>query len=141
MKKPIVAILIAISFFAGCKDNDRNTDSKPENDIDAARSFIRAALDGDYDKARTFVVNDTLNLQSLDGFERVYDRMSPEEKNKYKGASIHILDKKVIDTATSIIYYSNSYRNQSDSLKVIKQGGNWLIDFKFIFQSKPDSLQ
>ena len=126
-------------FFA-CNETDRGT-GEPENDIDAARAFIRAALDGDYDKARTFLVNDSLNRQDIDISERLYkERMSPEEKNKYRGASIHIHETARLNDSTSIVYYSNTYRNQKDSLKVIRSDGKWLIDFKYIFKHKPDSL-
>lgn len=141
MKRIFIAALVLVSFITGCNDSDRNTDADPENDIDAARSFIRAALDGDHEKARTFLVNDTLNQQYLDMSERLYDRMSPEEKNEYRGSSIRFFDKKVVDSVTSIVYFSNSYRNQRDSLKVIKTGDKWLIDFKFIFNQQPDSLR
>jgi Domain of unknown function (DUF4878) len=140
MKRILIASLLLLSFLTGCKDTDRTT-GEPENDIDAARDFIRAALDGDYDKARTYLMDDSLSHEDLDASERLYkERMTPEEKNKYKGASIRIYEKKVVDSVTSIIYFSNTYRNQRDSLKVIKTGDKWLVDFKYIFKHKSDSL-
>lgn len=140
----IIRIFSLILLFAitACKDTDRTKSGEPENEIDAARDFIRAALDGDYDRARNYMVKDSLNLQDIDVSERLYkERMSPEEKEKYRGASIHIHETTRLNDTTSIVYYSNTYRNQKDSLKVIKIGGKWLVDVKYIFKHKPDSLQ
>jgi hypothetical protein len=143
MKKNLLYTLLLAIVFTACAESDRKTDSdKPENEEDAARIFIRAALDGDFDKARTLVLKDSLNLEDLDVSERYYkERMSAEEKSQYRGASIHIHEKKNLDSTTSIVYFSNTYRKQKDSLKVIKQDDRWLIDFKYIFKHKPDSLQ
>jgi hypothetical protein len=135
---PLLLLVILIS----CNDSDRKISSEPENEMDAARNFIRAALDGDYKKAKTLLVNDSLNLQDIEASERLYiERMSKEDKEKYRGASIHIHDSRKVDDSTSIVYYSNTYRNQKDSLKIIKMNGKWLVDFKYIFKHKPDSLR
>ena len=37
--------------------------------MDAAGKFIRAALDGDYKKARTYLVNDSTNNQMIEIYE------------------------------------------------------------------------
>ena len=143
MKKLFPLVLLLVIVFTGCDESDRNIDGGiPENEEDAARIFIRAALDGDFDKARTLVLKDSLNLEDLDVSERYYkERMSAEEKSQYRGASIHIHEKKNLDSTTSIVYFSNTYRKQKDSLKVVRQNDRWLIDFKYIFKHKPDSLQ
>lgn len=135
---PLLLLTIVIS----CNDSDRKVSSEPENEMDAARNFIRAALDGDYKKAKTLLVNDSLNLQDIEASERLYtERMSKEDKEKYRGASIHIHESRKVDDSTNIVYYSNTYRNQKDSLKIIKMNGKWLVDFKYIFKHKPDSLR
>ena len=140
MNKQLAFALVLL--LMACNSNERNNAAEPENEMDAARIFIRAALDGDYAKARTLLVTDSLNLQDIDASERLYkERMSKEEKDKYRGASIHIHESRKVDDSTSVVYYSNTYRNQKDSLKVVKLDGKWLIDFKYIFKHKPDSLQ
>lgn len=143
MKRTIFLTAALFLFFASCKDTDRaTTPEQPSSDIDAAREFIRAALDGDYTRAKTFVVNDSLNQQDIEASERLYkERMSAEDKAKYRGASIHIHETRQINDSASIVYYSNTFRNQKDSLKVVKQDGQWRVDFKYIFKHKPDSLQ
>ena len=140
MKKALSFSLLLLVLVA-CKENDRTAATEPENDVDAARTFIRAALDGDYKKARTFLVNDSLNNEDFNAAERLYnERATPEDKTKYKEASIIIHETKKLDDSTSVVYYSNSYRNQKDSLKLVKDDGKWLVDFKYIFKHKTDSL-
>jgi hypothetical protein len=142
MKISRIYPLLLLVLLVSCNDSDRKVSSEPENEMDAARNFIRAALDGNYKKAKTLLVNDSLNLQDIEASERLYiERMSKEDKEKYRGASIHIHDSRKVDDSTSIVYYSNTYRNQKDSLKIIKMNGKWLVDFKYIFKHKPDSLR
>lgn len=132
MRKIFYCLLAAICLYA-CKDSGREASGKSENPVDAARNFIRAALDGDYDKAKTYMKNDSLNQEDLSTIERLNERLSPEEKERYHDASIRIYETRHLDDSTSVIYYSNSYRNIKDSLRVIRAGDEWLVDFKFIF--------
>ena len=109
--------------------------------MDAAGEFIQAALDGDYKKARTFLVNDSTNMQTLDNYENFYkNNRTSEEKKSYKTASIRFLkETHTVNDSVTIVHYSNSYKNIPDSLKVIKVNGQWLIDLNFTFQPK-DSI-
>jgi len=128
-------------FLSACNNGDKKTDT-PSDDIGAASAFLRAALDGDFDRAKTYIVNDSVNQVYIDLSERQYkERMIPDEKARYKNASIIVHEFRHVNDSTTIIYYSNTYRNQRDSLKVLKQDGKWLVDFKYIFKYKPDSLQ
>ena len=140
MKKIVYFSSFLLFFVAACNNGDKKNEV-PEDDINAARYFIKAALEGDFDKARTYLVRDSLNLQDIDVSERLYkERMKPEDKIKYKGASIIVHEVKRLNDSTTVVYYSNTYRNQRDSLKVLKLEGKWLVDFKYIFKYQPDSL-
>jgi len=111
-----------------------------EDDIDAARNFIRAALDGDYKQARTIIVDDSTNKQSLDLYEWNYNNnISDDDRKAYKSSSIRMLDVHKLNDSVTIVHYSNSYKDKPDSLKVVKLGGRWLVDLNFAFQ-KNDSL-
>jgi hypothetical protein len=123
-----------------CNSEDRKTNStSSDSDIDAARNFIQAALVGDFERAKTFMIVDSVNLGHLGAIERLNERLSKEEKDKYQVASIRIHEDRKVNDSTSIVHYSNSYRNKIDSLKVIRTNDKWLVDFKFIF-NKRDSL-
>jgi hypothetical protein len=41
-----------------------------------------------------------------------------------------------VNDSTTIVYYSNSYKNVPDSLKVVKINGQWFIDMNFMVQPK-----
>ena len=141
MKKIFYFSSFLLFCLAACNNGEKKEDVA-EDDINAARYFIKAALEGDFDKARTYLVNDSLNREDIDISERLYkERMKPEDKTKYKGASIIVHEVKRLNDSTTIVYYSNTYRNQKDSLKVLKLEGKWLVDFKYIFKYQPDSLQ
>ena len=139
--KIIVAYCSFLLFcVSACKNEDKKEDI-PEDDINTARYFIKAALEGDFDKARSYVVKDSMSQQDIDASERLYkERMKAEDKMKYKSASIIVHEVKRLNDSTTIVYYSNTYRNQKDSLRVLKHAGQWLVDFKYIFKHQPDSL-
>lgn len=140
MQKKAYVLLVLLHGFIACNDGDRNANSNSsDNDIDAARNFIQAALVGDFDRAKVFMVNDSLNNEHIDAIQRLNERQEKDEKEKYQTASIRIHQNRNVDDSTSIIYYSNSFKNKIDSLKVIKTDGKWLVDFKYIFH-KTDSL-
>lgn len=141
--KRLLQISFLFLFLAGCKNQDEQQATiNPEDDLDAARSFIRFTLDGDYQNARTLIFPDSANTQWLDIFERSYnEKMSKEDKEAYKNASINIHQLQKLNDSLSIIYYSNSYfKKDTHQLKLVKMNNRWLVDFKFYFEPKKDSL-
>jgi hypothetical protein len=136
MRKITACILIII--LNACAQNDRKAESEPQSGIDAARDFVRAALDGNYKKARTYMLPDSVNQERMDAVERV--NLSPEEKKGLAAASINIHDVDHINDSTTIVIYSNSYKNNWDTLRVVKDSGKWLVDFNYLFEHGMDSL-
>ena len=133
----------ALTFLFACNDSPKEPEIlvKPENGLEAASQFIRAALDGDVKKARTFIINDSTNKQILDIYENKYNHVfSPQDKKEYKEASIRFLkETHQVNDSVTIVHYSNSYKNKPDSLKVIRMNGQWFIDMNFMVQPK-DSI-
>jgi len=111
-----------------------------ENDLDAARNFIRAALDGDYEKGRNLLLADSTNYQFYQEFEKTHSRMDTAEKNKYKSASINVHAVTPMNDSTTIIIFSNSYKNDHDTLKLVKVSGQWYVDLKYLFNHDMDTL-
>jgi hypothetical protein len=141
MKKMLYVSSFLFFCFGACKNEDKET-IKSENDADAARNFIRSTMDGDYSKARTFMLPDSQNIADLEVYERYYnEKMKPDEKQSYKKASINIHEIKNVNDSTSIILYSNSFfKKDTHQLKSVRINGQWLVDFKFYFEAKKDSL-
>lgn len=119
-------------FFAAC-----TTDTAPpasDDDIGTASGFIRAALDGDYEQARTLIIADSVNIQYLDLYERNYkNRMTPEDKRGYKTASINIRRISKVNDSVTVMRYSNSFKQKEDSVKVVLDKGRWAVDLKYSF--------
>jgi hypothetical protein len=131
---------LSLLFFFSCNDADKNAAvSESENDLDAARNFINAALQGDFKKARLYMLTDTANEQYISAFERV--RLKPEDQEGLKSASIQIHEVLQPFDTTTIVIYSNSYMKNQDTLKVLKTGGKWLVDLKYLFEHDTDTLQ
>lgn len=140
MMKPFLyfaACLMCLMLMA-CRGNKK--EESAENDLDAARRFIRAALDGKFDEARRFMLNDSVNTQFLDAVERHYDKTDPDSKKSYREASINIHLVKPLNDSTTLVIYSNSFKNDHDTLRVLKTTGRWLVDLKYLWHHAGDSL-
>lgn len=118
-----------------CNNTDQQQkETASENDVDAARNFIRAALDGNWKDARKFMLQDSTNTQLLDTYESNYQtNMNREDKRGYREASITFYDTRQVNDSVSIISYSNSYKKQKDSLRVIRRSDAWMVDLKYSF--------
>jgi hypothetical protein len=118
-----------------CNNSDQQEiETTSENDVDAARNFIRSALDGKWREARRFMVQDSTNTQLLDAYESNYEtHMNREDKRGYREASITLYDSRQVNDSVTIVNYSNSYKKQRDSLKVVRVNNQWLVDLKYSF--------
>ncbi|HEU4573664.1 MAG TPA: hypothetical protein VFS36_01575 [Chitinophagaceae bacterium] len=135
----IVASFLLL-FSAACNNPDAEV-KQSENDIDAARNFIRAALDGKFKEARTFLFTDSVNNQYLDAAERNYQKLDPDTKRSYREASINIHNVSPVNDSTTVVIYSNSYKNDHDTLRVVRKNAQWLVDLKYLFQHDTDTSQ
>jgi hypothetical protein len=122
---------------AACTNADKDTVNESENDVDAARNFIQSALYGDYDKASTFMLSDSVNQERMNVIKRI--NLTKEEKTGLAGSSLNIHNVDRRNDSTTIVIYSNSFKNNWDTLKVVKQEGKWLVDFKYLFEHSSDT--
>ncbi|MBK7289743.1 MAG: hypothetical protein KBF82_08735 [Chitinophagaceae bacterium] len=141
MKKIITLpfLLIAV-LVVSCKDEDKKNPTTAESSIDAARNFIRAALDGKFKEARVFMLTDSINTNYMDVAERSFERVDQPTKDGYRASSINIHEKKVINDSTAILIYSNSFKNDHDTLKILRINNQWLVDFKYLYEHDRDTL-
>jgi hypothetical protein len=130
MKRLVVLKALAVIFLIACNAGPESDGA--ENDLEAARNFVQAALKGRYDRAADYMLHDSLNDERLDAVSRM--QLSSDEKQGLWDASINIHNRKLINDSTSIIVYSNSFHKENrDTLKVVKKEGKWLVDFKYLF--------
>jgi len=135
MRKILTGLLLLVVFCA-CNNSDKATSGKAENDLDAARMFIRDALDGRFEQAKQLMLRDSTNDQTMDVTERNYEHMTQANKVGYRNASIQIHNTREVNDSLRIVTYSNSFKNQKDSLKLVRLNGQWLVDLKFTFQQQ-----
>ena len=136
MRSLFISSFLFLQFFCACSNNNDRSDTTTtsENDVDAARNFIRLALNGQYDDAEALVLPDSLNLGYINIAKRNYQqKMDLATRNAYRAASINIKEINPVNDSVSIVHYSNSFKKQTDSIKVIKVNGQWLVDFKYTF--------
>jgi hypothetical protein len=78
----------------------------------------------------------------MDVAERSYDRADPETRNGYRAASINIIKvSEPVKDSVTVVIFSNSFKNDPDTLKLIKQNNQWLVDLKYLYLHEADSTQ
>jgi hypothetical protein len=140
MKKILISSFLLFSL-AACNNEDKKGEpQKPEDDVNTATNFVNAALKGNFRDARTYAVKDSTNLQFLDIRERIYNTMDPAIKSDYANASMRVYDINRMNDSTTIIVYANSFKNDKDTLKVIREKNTWLVDIKYLWLHGEDSM-
>jgi hypothetical protein len=138
--KKLILFFLPVFFLISCKDDESEEVPASENNIDAARNFIRAALDGKFDDARRFMLQDSVNLNYMDVVERSFKNLDQPTRDNYRTASIRILGKTNVNDSTSVVIFANTFKNDPDTLKVLRVGQEWLVDLKYLYQHGLDTF-
>src|SRR5688500_12706797 len=124
---------ILLIFFAACTAGGGY--EKAENAQDAGRQFIRATLDGDHQKARFYLLQDTTNLLLIERQQQNYGELSNTEKEERRESNIHPLSIKKINDSTTSYQYFNSYNpKDTTTITIVRSHGDWLVDLKSILR-------
>lgn len=130
MNHKIVYSILAVLLCWGCGSSDKVDLSDP---LTSGRGFIEANLKGDYVQAEKYMLNDSTNNQLLDGLKDSNKKMTPAERESYREADIIVDSTKSPNDSTDIIYYKNSFKKEATRIKLVKQGADWKVDFKYTF--------
>jgi len=109
---------------------------KAEDAQDAGREFIRASLDGDYEKASFYLYKDTTNQMLLDKWKQDFEKLDHEERKRYKDADIMPVNITTLNDTVTSYTYANSYKKDTTTIKVIRLNGEWQVDLKEILNTK-----
>jgi hypothetical protein len=131
IKKLIIPSLLLL---AAC-GNDHSF-KKAEDAQDAGREFIRASLDGNYDKASFYLYADTTNKMLLNKWKKDYDQLDHEVQKKYRDADILPINIQAANDSVTSYTYANTYKKDTTTIKVVRINGEWLVDLKEILQAK-----
>jgi hypothetical protein len=131
--KANLAILFFI-FLVACHAG--KTFNKAEDAQDAGRQFIRASLDGDYEKARFYLLNDSINLLLISKWQQGFDQLDRETRQQYREASILPINIRAINDSVTTYTFSNSFRKDTTTVHIVRVNGEWLVDLKEILNDK-----
>jgi len=129
-----IASLILLLFIVAC--NAGKTFDKAEDAQDAGRQFIRASLDGDYEKARFYLLNDSVNLLLIGKWQKDFDQLDANTRQQYREASILPVSIRAINDSVTSYSYSNSFRKDTTTVRIVRVNGEWLVDLKEILNQK-----
>ncbi len=136
----VPGLFILFFLFSSCGDAGNRSPAKSENSLDAARNFIRAALDGKFREARSYMLEDSVNTNYMDVVERAWQNSSPGDRDGYRTATIRFFPVSKVNDSTTIIIYANSFKNDKDTLRVVRVNDLWLVDLKYLYQHDRDTI-
>ena len=135
VKKFLLPLAILAAAAAAC--NDPHSFKRAEDAQDAGREFIRASLDGNYEKASFYLYADSTNKMMFAKWKKDYDAMTPEERQKYKDADILPIDIHPVNDSVTLYTFANSYKKKdTTTIGVVKIKGDWMVDLKEILYHK-----
>ncbi|MEP7252091.1 MAG: hypothetical protein ABI683_06915 [Ginsengibacter sp.] len=130
MKRFKMIFLLSTMMLAAC---DNSPEVRKTDPLESGRGFIEASLKGDYDEAKKYLLQDSTNIEYFNGLRDFNTKRSKEEKQGYKDANILIDSTEKLSDSVTIITYSNTYKNKSSKLKMVRKNNEWLVDFKYTF--------
>ncbi len=115
--------------------NNKEGYKKGVDAVDAGTQFIRASLNGNYDKASFYLYKDSagVNEMLLNKWRNDYNGWKQEDKVGHKEANIIVITTQQVNDSTLNYIFRNSYKKDTTTIKVIKTKGEWLVDLKDTF--------
>ena len=130
--RKIISFCFAVQIFCLSCTQNQNAINR-EDPIEAGREFIDASLKGNYEYAKKYLLDDSVNMEYFNGLVKFNNKLSPQEKDGYKSANIIIDSIQNISDTITIINYSNTFKNTPDKIKLVRINKEWLVDFKYTF--------
>ena len=132
MKKLIASFCLWAA--VSCKSGSEGY-KKAENAQDAGTEFIRASLDGDYDKAAFYLLKDSTNTLLFEKQQANYKELSSKEKDKNKSATIRpVAITNDNDSTVEYKYYHTANPGDTTTLRIIRLQDTWLVDLKSVIR-------
>ncbi len=130
MKYHFIFLILLMGFFS-C--NQPEGFKEAEDPIDAAREFVRAVLDGNYEKAVLYIEDNQEDKDLFERYKQYMNNQPKKEKLQLKSSSIIINKVENLSDSVSIVNFSNSYSMKPTELKIVQKNKKWLVDFSFTF--------
>lgn len=130
MKKFSFIFFVLMTIMVACKNSPEIRKTDP---LESGRGFIEASLQGDWDLAQKYLLQDSTNLEYFNGLKDFSSKRSKDEKEGYKNANILIDSTTKLSDSVTVISYSNTYKMKPAKLKMVRRNAEWLVDFKYSF--------
>ncbi len=104
-----------------------------EDPIDAGREFVRAVLDGNYEKAVLYIEDNQEDKDLFERYKQYMNNQPKKEKLQLKSSSIIINKVENLSDSVSIVNFSNSYSMKPTELKIVQKNKKWVVDFSYTF--------
>ena len=131
MIKKLFTLLFASIFLLNCQQQpDFEIASSP---LDGGRYFIESCLQGEFRKAKFYLVSDSTNQGHFEQISKSYYELDKEGRQQLRQASIQINEISAIDSSNSVINYQNSFEKVVHKLKVTQTKEGWKVDLKYTY--------
>jgi hypothetical protein len=131
MIKKLFTLLFASIFLLNCQQQpDFEIASSP---LDGGRYFIESCLQGEFRKAKFYLVSDSTNQGHFEQITKNYYALDKEGRQQLRQASIQINEISAIDSSNSVINYQNSFEKVVHKLKVTQTKEGWKVDLKYTY--------
>lgn len=132
MQKTVILFLLVLA--ATACNNPKGGYEKPEDAEEAGTTFIRAALNGDYEKASHYLLKDSVNNMILEKWKTdSYDKLSNADRVSYTEANILPIKIEPVNDSTVTYVFTNTFKNKdTTTIQIVKVNGEWLVDLKNI---------
>ena len=131
MIKKLFTLLFASIFLLNCQQQpDFEIASSP---LDGGRYFIESCLQGEFRKAKFYLVSDSTNQGHFEQITKNYYELDKEGRQQLRQASIQINEISAIDSSNSVINYQNSFEKVVHKLKVTQTKEGWKVDLKYTY--------
>jgi|SRR5450432_1006237 Domain of unknown function (DUF4878) len=131
--KKILVLFTLMSIVVSCSNSDGSY-TKAADAQEAAREFVRSSLDGNYDRASFYLYKDSagVNKMLLNKWKDDYSKWTQEDKVGHKNANIIVINTEQLKDSAMNYVFSNTYKKDTTTIKVVKANGEWLVDLKDI---------
>ena len=131
MTKKLFTLLFASLCLLSCQQQpDFEIASSP---LDGGRYFIESCLQGEFRKAKFYLLLDSTNQGHFEQISKRYYELDKEGRQQLRQASIQINDISAIDSSNSVINYQNSFEKVVHKLKVTQTKEGWKVDLKYTY--------
>ena len=107
-----------------------------DNPLDAGRYFIENSMQGNFKKAKNYVLEDAENITLFEQLSSNYYGLDKEGRMQIRLASIQINEISAVDSTMTIMNYQNSFDNKVHKLKIVSTPKGWKVDLKYTYGPK-----